>query len=613
MKLRSFVRRQLLRAHQWLQPKPTNPDPTINLTLTPTDSADDEARRAYIERCHELIEARSLAGAGPWHTPERARQMQQGGPLALAESTNAILSQGAYGDIELALSNVEWRREVNLSWLEFSRWGIQQIILISRLYYIKNPIMRRIIDVCAAYVFARGVDVSSPDEAANEVLKEFFERNRRVLGQLALVDLERKKDYDGNLFFCLFPDSMNSGKVTVRMIDATEMQDIVSNPDDSDDPRYYRRLWTQIQFDERTGASISKTAEAWYPALGYDPEDKPKNFNQIEVMWDSPVYHRKCGTVGKWSFGCPRVYPAIDWSKAAKNYLENCATIARSLAQFALKVTSKGGQQALQGLKQQLQTTVNASGGSAWDQNPPATAGAVFASGPGTEMDAFVQRGKGADPEEVRQFKLMCCMVKGIPETFLADVSTGNLATATSLDRPTETAFLELQEGWVEDLGVIAQYVLNIDAMAPGGKLIESWGAKRKPRVQMMERIRDEHGRSHYRPLSEAERSKRNVIEVRVEFPAIREGDIPQLVDATVAAIGAGLDQKEGVRKLGDLLGIPDNDTVIEEMFPDVGYVRDQTIEEPEPTDPDGDEEDVEESDKLLTAARLIEAAAGKL
>jgi hypothetical protein len=47
-------------------------------------------------------------------------------------------------------------------------------------------------------------------------------------------------------------------------------------------------------------------------------------------------------------------------------------------------------------------------------------------------------------------------MVVGVPETFLADVSTGNLATATTLDRPTELVFMEKQEAWREDLTIIA-------------------------------------------------------------------------------------------------------------------------------------------------------------
>ena len=81
---------------------------------------------------------------------------------------------------------------------------------ICRLYYIKNAIIRRLINISSFYVFGRGVEVSSPDETANEVLKEFFDRNSKVLGQVALTDLERRKYYDGNLFFVFFADAENA-------------------------------------------------------------------------------------------------------------------------------------------------------------------------------------------------------------------------------------------------------------------------------------------------------------------------------------------------------------------------------------------------------------------
>src|SRR6185503_8022319 len=141
-----------------------------------------------------------MAGAGPWTvSPETMRSTEAIIDSAVKEikarETLGDAAIGASGDINLMLANIQWKREINLSWLEFSRWGIQQIMLITRLYYIKNPIIRRLIDVCAAYVFARGVEVVSSDEKANEVIEEFLEDNKMVLGQNALIESEKAKDY----------------------------------------------------------------------------------------------------------------------------------------------------------------------------------------------------------------------------------------------------------------------------------------------------------------------------------------------------------------------------------------------------------------------------------
>lgn len=531
----------------------------------------------YNELHAELEEAQQMCGSGPWLIAERRGTGGPGGRTGLREST-PLDSQGAYGDIELALQNVEWRRQVNLSWLEFSRWGIQQIILISRLYYLKNPICRRLVDVCAAYVFARGVEVTTNDDASNDTLKEFFERNKIVMGQNALVAQERSKDTDGNLFWVFFADKANKGLTSIRTIDATEIADIVCDPDDTDTPWFYRRTWDQRTFDTTEALTAVKTQTAWYPALGYDPPDKIPTINRIPVFWDRPILHRQTGAVAKWHFGCPRIYPMLDWAREARRFLEACASVRQSLSQFALTLTTKGGQQALEGVKAQMSTTVGPTS-QIWDQNPPAGRGSTFASGPGTKLEAFKTAGAGFSPEDVRQYKLMCCMVKGVPETFLADVSTGNLATATSLDRPTETAFLELQESWREDLATIATYVLQVSKGAPSGALRET---RRDFPIREAKRITRKDGRRVYEAMQPSEES--GDIEIQVNFPNIREGDVPALVSSTVESMTlgnkmgevVGIDTKAGVRLLYDYLGVEDGDALVEEQYPEGTYEVDR-------------------------------------
>lgn len=577
-------------------PAPPKPDQTAALRwaydrLAELSAREDAALRDHMERVCELAEARQMAGSGPWtigpavleqtdaliksaHEAWRSREQK------LREAT-PLGAQGAFGDIELALQNIEWRREVQLSWLEFSRWGIQQIILYTRLNYIKNPVIRRLIDVCAAYVFARGVEVSSSEPDANEILKDFFERNRQTIGQNALVDLERRKDYDGNIFHVLFADAVDSGLVAHRTIDATEIDQIVCDPEDSERPWFYKRVWSARTFDVKTGATGSVTRQLWYPALGYDPPEQPDQIGSVKVEWGARVYHRKAGAVSKWTYGCPRGYPALDWAKENRKYLEACASTAQSLSQIAMTLTTKGGQQAIEGAKQQLQSTVGPSA-AIWDTNPTAVAGSTFASGPGTKLEAFKAAGAGQDPEKCRQYKLMCCMVFGVPETFLSDVSTGNLATATSLDRPTETIFLERQESWREDLVVIGQYVLGVSLKAQSGQLREAFIRRgvdpEKVRIIEAQRKRLPSGRMVY--LSEAERKPSPTdIEIKADFPAIREGDqLAQMQALEIAATFGnkagqfiGTDEKATIGKAYDICDIDGGAELVELQYPSTG------------------------------------------
>jgi hypothetical protein len=508
----------------------------------------------------ELREALAMAGPA-WQLPK----VESGAGGKVLREADA---QGSYMDLELALQNVEWRREVSGSWMEFSRWGIQQIILISRLYWLKNPMIQRGINVSAQYVFGRGVEISSSDEATNEAIKQLVEDNKAVFGQVALTDQDRRKYYDGNLFWACQTDAKNTGRVKYRTIDPMEIQEIVCDPDDTDIPQLYRRQWIQKFFNYAIGSTDQKSMIAWYPALNYEPADQPKSIGGYEVRWDIPVYHRKSGAPAKWQFGVPLVYAALDWAKAQRRMLEAFATIRMSLAQISMTLTTKGGQQALAGVKDQLSTTSGPN--SSWlDRNPTAVDGSIFASGPGTKLEAFNTQGAGGDPSQVREFKLMVAMVFGVPESFFSDMNTSNLATATSLDRPTELGFMAKQEEWREDLALLITYGLKAGIKAPSGKLREALADRTDVVIREARRVRNSKGDMVY----EAADPMSSDITVQVNFPTIIESDVPAQVSAIVSAYmgGQGIDQKEAIRLLGRQVDIDNNEDVLEAQYPSEG------------------------------------------
>ena len=585
-------------AAAWRKLNPRNPVPALQqenraLRLIASEAQSIRERRIDERRqfLAEMVEAQAMCGSGPWAGSAASGDVPVVRmPVRLAESlgltrVDAVEVReagpvgdaplGAYGMYELMLQTVNWQREINYSWLEFTRWGIQQIILITRLYYVKNPIIRRLVDVCAQYVFARGCDITSEDAAANDQIKAFIKRNQRVLGRVALMEQERSKDRDGNLFWVFFTDQ-NTGEVDLRLIDATEIQDIWTDPEDADVPWLYKRIWTQRAHDTANGSQATKTQTAWYPAINYDASALPDTIGGYPVMKATPVYHRKVGQVGKWLFGCPRLYPALDWAKEARRRLEACASQAQALAQFAIDITTKGGQQAIEGWKQQMQTQVGP-GAPLWDTNPPAVAGASIIHGPGSTVEAFQGAKAEMDPEKVRWYLIMCCMCKGLPPTFLGDMQTSNLATATSLDRPTETVFLSLQEEWIEDLTVIVTYALSKSLRSPNGKLREACANPGAITIKGAERRMDSQGRMRY--VEKKVLDKGDDIEIRVDFPAIREGDIPALITANVQAMTlgnrggqiVGIDEKAGNLNSMRLLGLENADDLIEEMYPSTG------------------------------------------
>ena len=503
-------------------------------------------RREVLSRISEIREAYAMTGAGP---------MQTGG-ANVAESARSGVFKEAIAELELALEDRGWKREQALAATEFSRYGIQQIMLISRLYKIKNPLIRRAIEISALYVWGRGYEISSDDPDTNDILEAVFQgkENQPVLSITALMAHEEATWTDGNIFFVACTDE-KTGEVIWRTIDPTEIAEIVTDPDDGAIPMLYHRMWSRQVFNPQTGVTEWSPGDEWYPAIQYDPALLPPLVKNKKIR-NEPVYHFKVGGLPKWHFGCPIAYPLIDWARAIRRFLENWATITDALAYFAWNVETSGGAPAIAALKQTFATTL-ANDGTSIETNPTPTSGGAWISGPGNKITPMKTAGMTTGPEECRRLVLMLCAGSGWPETFFGDASTGSLATAQSLDRPTELKILAAQERWREVLQYLAQYSIDRSVMAPKGRLHEA----RKARKPAKEPI------------------------ITVSFPAVLEHDIAKMVSAIVEAAtlngfeATGIDERTAVGLLLAELGVEDWQTVLEAMYPMDQYedVQDRT------------------------------------
>lgn len=507
----------------------------------------------------ELVEAKLMAGAGPGVEPMDQAQIQK--------VVKDVAVKERLWELELALEDRGWKRQIAIAATEFSRYGLQQIILISRLYHIKNPLIRRGITICSMYVFGRGYEIACEDDSANEVIQKFLADNETELGHVGLVEKETSLHTDGNVFFAMF-SKPKTGETQVRTIDACEIAEIIPNPDDASEHWYYRRSWAQQGFNYQTGVQSPEQKQAWYPALGFDPEEldleKPKEIGGHPVMWETPVYHMRVGGFPKWLFGVPDVYVVLDWARAVVQFLSDFQTIKRAHARFAWAIETKGGNQAIAAFNQALATTL-ADGGTNIETNPPPTTGAAFVTGPGNKLTPVKTAGMTDGPEEVRRLVLMVAAGFGLPETFFGDASTGSLATAQSLDRPTELKFLERQQHWRSALQRICKYALERSNTAVAGKLREA---------------RKQVGKNG--DLSD--------ITITVKFPAVLEHDIKDMVEAIVNAATLGgyqlaevFDVKTVAQLLLAELGYEDLAKYLEARWPESEYDVKAPDEEPEP------------------------------
>lgn len=441
-----------------------------------------------------------------------ARKQATPAPEAkLAESlqqerwTNELLRE-SIADLQLALEDQGWQRTMMDGAREFDAAGRRKIAELSRVMFLKNPLINRAVTIQSQYVWAQGVSITSDDEDTQAFLDAFFAdpKNAAEFGHQARTLKEQDLQVFGNLFFVLFTDAIE-GATRVRTIPVDEIADIICNPDDAKEPWLYKRCWSQPVLNEESGIITHATREAYYPALGYQPDAKRDAIGGAPVMWDSPVYHVKVGSLSDMKFGVPETYQAIDWARAYKGFLENWFSIVKAYARFAWHASGQGGQQ----LVDRLKTRLNASTGDGYDSNPPATTASTFVSS-GVKLDPIKTAGATTSAEDGRRGLLMVCAAMGLPETFFGDVSTGNLATAKSLDRPTELKFRDRQELWKSILITILEYAIARNQRAANGRLRLA-GGEQKPQI-------------------------------RVTFPPILEHDIREQIGAIVQ--GATLDGK---------------------------------------------------------------------
>lgn len=400
-------------------------------------------------------------------------------PLAaVSESTRGRdvmieLLESRIAQLEMDEAGNRWARLGEINGREFSRSALDDIIDLSRVMYLKNPLVHRAVEVGKLYVWGQDLSVKTKNDGVKKVIDRFEKENATTYtGQQAsgMLDVERR--VTGNVFLALFTNKI-TGSVKVRPVPVEEIRKIITNPDDRFEVWYYLRQWTEQPVDG--GNPVEK--KALYPHIDYTPDEKlptmKTSSGEIEIRWDSPIHHQKSGAFLLWLWGIPETYAALDWATSHTGQLTDDASRSRSLAKIAIRITTDGGKPAVDAAKARLASTLGI--GNRVDTNPPPAAGASFVGDKSIGFDPVKLQGTMLDPEHSRPARLMVASATGIPDTMLSgDVDQGTLATAKSMDRPTELNFTEDRECEIESRERIYDYVIRADLAATRGIIEKS-------------------------------------------------------------------------------------------------------------------------------------------
>lgn len=467
-----------------------------------------------------------------------------GSQLAAESSSNEIIRE-RLAELELAIEDSGWQRLAGSEDLQFSRAALKTINRTARLYWLKNPLIKRAVNTQTTYVFGQGMTITAAD-GVKGVVGDFWDdpKNRTELtGHQARMMKETELQLLANIFFVFFVNP-TTGKVRIRSIPEVQVESILYNPEDSKEPWYYLRTWAE---PKKVGAATAKTKSALYPDYRYNPKGGyPTSVKvgaaNVPVMPHS-VYHVKVNCLSDMDFGVSEVYAATDWAKAYKEFLEDWATLVKSLSKFAWRAVSRSGKPGLDALKAGMQA----------EAVVPEGVGRVLATGTDTTISPISKAGATTGVEDGRRLLLMVSAATGIFEHYFGDPSTGNLATASAMERPMELMFRDRQTLWADIIVDILQFVVDqaIDAGVLAGNVSYSDEGEREI-------------------TTEIDRT------IAVTFPDILEKDVAAKVGAIVQATTLGghapagtLDLPLVTEMLLTSLGVSEAGAIVERLFPD--------------------------------------------
>jgi hypothetical protein len=474
------------------------------------------------------------------------------------EENNVEFLQETLAQLQLAAEDIGWQRALAIGEREFTREGLRQISAICRLFAIKSPLIKRGLSLRTSYVFGQGLEISArangrkrSEQDVNAVIQKFLDDsgNRRAMFSTeAQHRLERALGTDGNVFLSLWTRPA-SGRVQVRVLPWDEIVDVVRNPDDSSEPWFYHRRWTEVQIGADATEMPKQQREALYPALSYRPKSRPKTVAGIEVRWDAPVRHVKVNDLDGWRFGLPDAYAAMDWARAYKEFLEDWAKLVKALSRYAWRTTASGSKQAAQ-----IRTKLAAA--------PPRDAtgeyndvGATAIIGAGQTLEAIPKSGATIDADSGRPLAMMVAAALGVPVTMLlADPGlTGARATAETLDQPTELEMQGRRSLWSDAIRDVTDHVVRESVRAPKGALRGTIAA-------------DDDGVETLTLRGNTEAT------VDIAWPDLKDLDLQAVIAAIVAASSTMTIPPEIiVRLLLQALGVDSVDEIVDAMTDDDG------------------------------------------
>jgi hypothetical protein len=260
--------------------------------------------------------------------------------LQAALSENEILAE-SYSSMAAAMLELE-----DKGWNPFSAGSEEDKFSLLHLHHVAshireisegNPLLKRGSGLRSSYIFGRGVSFSEQPPRVNRLMLDT--QNQDVLFSAEAQVINERSHFTDGQFFVL-------GNVTSKKfqrIPFSEITAVVTDPDDPEQIRYYRRTWNRNIQDLSSTTVSSKLMNVWYPTDTYEPaggryastiQNQPVD---VKYRMFASRVNRRAGHI----WGIPDAFSAVPWAYAYNEYLKDGSKMLKALSMFAWQLKSK--------------------------------------------------------------------------------------------------------------------------------------------------------------------------------------------------------------------------------------------------------------------------------
>lgn len=315
------------------------------------------------------------------------------------------------------------------------------------------------------YGFGQQISVSIEDEAQNTIFSEFWnaDRNYVTLGSLSLPQLSHQLLVDGEVGLLYFTSTLD-GETTVRRVFSADIQEVIMDPDDACTPIFYRLNMgpdkKEVYVPDLRHRMMLQ-ADGKLPIL---PEEK-RAVQLGDDLRPQTIVSLQLIAFNQKDFASTRGWPLITagapWARTYKTFMEDRATLAAAIAQYAYKAKVKGGSRAVDAMRSRLDELMNPQGTGSSAYAPQKGAGRAFVENDAVDLQKLTF-GTGASDAKADGEALLniASLGVGLFPHYAGAGDAYRLATATSMETPLRRQWTAYQNFWAAQFRQMARYVV---------------------------------------------------------------------------------------------------------------------------------------------------------